>query len=423
VTLKRSLAGGLCLAVSPMLLNVVSLPAMAYLIRQLGPVQYGQWIGASALVACVALLSSLGLRGAFIRQLASTDTDTSTALANQLGLRLVLSVAASAIALMAASVLGYPLIVLACVAICSIAMMITSMAVTLLDVLQASHRSASISAMTFISGLSLTIASVATAFAGGGPIWIAASYCVGPVVLLALALRAVKPVCSVRLRFSGSAMTALLSQSRGFTGQQLLNSAPAHAEAILLPQLIGLTNFGFYSAGTLLPSRLSVLPDSVCTATYPLLCERFKEDRKQGVQLAIQAGGIVTAGAFFIAVIGAVMSGSIARVLFPAQPDLCQFVLLTTIWALPLSAMDASLGYALNAAGADRAQARASLPAALCNVTVIILLMSQLGVVGACIAMPLRYFVRIIMLGTCCLHLRRANAFNNDGLLSPATAT
>jgi O-antigen/teichoic acid export membrane protein len=293
---------------------------------------------------------------------------------------------------------------------------------TLVDVLQALHRSVSVSVITFISGLVLTLAAVIIAFLGGGPLAIAASYCFGPATLLALTLRRVKQIYPIRIRFSLGTMKQLLVRSRGFTAQQILNSVPVHAEAFLLPQIVGFTRFGFYSAGTLLPSRLGVLPDAVCTATYPLLCQQFKMDRDQGIRNSTYLSLIVTAGAFAMALVGALCSGLIARVLFPAHPELCQFVLLVTIWTLPLSALDACIGYAMNAAGADEAQARASLPAAACNVLLIVLLMTQMGVAGACIAMPLRHFVRIIMLGICCLHLRRAGAFAMP-LTFPAAAT
>ena len=64
-----------------------------------------------------------------------------------------------------------------------------------------------------------------------------------------------------------------------------------------------------------------------------------------------------------------------------------------TIWTLPLFGIESVLGYAINAAGADAAQARASLPAAICNVTLTIVLMSRLGIAGACVAGYLGHLV------------------------------
>jgi Na+-driven multidrug efflux pump len=78
-------------------------------------------------------------------------------------------------------------------------------------------------------------------------------------------------------------------------------------------------------------------------------------------------------------------------------------VIRVTIWALPLFAIESALGYAINAAGADAEQARASLPAAMVNITLTIYLMQQAGIAGACVAVPLRRAVRIILLTVCFL--------------------
>ena len=42
----------------------LSVPAMAYIIRGLGPIGYGQWTMATALIGTMTILTNLGLRGA-----------------------------------------------------------------------------------------------------------------------------------------------------------------------------------------------------------------------------------------------------------------------------------------------------------------------------------------------------------------------
>ncbi len=413
MTLGKLLVGGVSLSIAPLLLNVISLPALAYLIRQLGPTAYGQWTTATVLVASFAMLASLGLRGAFIRDLASGKVDLTQALADQLGTRLLLSALAAVLGTVVACAIGYPPIVLACVAICAAAMIIGALASTLVDALQAMHQSVSIAAISFIAGLTLTLTSVGVVFAGGGPIGVALAYCVGPLTLLVLAWLKARRLCDIRIHSSIRTTKSVLTRSGGFAKQQLLNAAPLHAESLLLPTLLGFTHFGFFNAGALLSTRLTIIPDGVCTAAYPMISRKFAADRKQGVRLAWQVGLIMTVGCILIALVAAIFSGPFSRILFPSQPQLCQFVLLVTIWALPLSAIDSTLGYALNAAGADGAQARASLPAAICNVLLFVLLLTQLGIVGACIALPLRSLVRIVMLSVCCLQLRRASRSND----------
>ena len=181
-----------------------------------------------------------------------------------------------------------------------------------------------------------------------------------------------------------------------------MNSAPTYVDALLLPRLIGSSGFGFFSAGTLLPNRLMIVPDGLCTAAYPHLARRFRESMEGGARLTLHYLGILVGVCLPISILVALLASPIARVLFPAQPEICRAVILITIWTLPLTAIETVLGYAINAAGADAEQARASLPAAVCNVLLTSILMYRLGIAGACFALPLRSAVRIAMLSVCC---------------------
>jgi len=203
-----------------------------------------------------------------------------------------------------------------------------------------------------------------------------------------------------------------LGRSKAFAAQSLLGSASTYVEALLLPQLIGAANFGFYIAGTLLPLRLAAIPDGYCTAAYPMLTRHFRSGRKHGTRLTMGWLGFILISCLVAAMAVFFLAGPIAGILFPAQPESCRMVIRLTIWVLPLFGVESAIGYAINAAGADAALARASVPAAICNVALTIVLMQHLGIAGACLAMPLRHGVRIIMLTACFLRWFSADAQN-----------
>jgi O-antigen/teichoic acid export membrane protein len=297
--------------------------------------------------------------------------------------------------------LRYPPIVIGCALISAAAMIATTAATTLIDLLQALHRSTTVAMVNLIAGLILTFSSVLVVWIGFGPIGLALAYLVGPIASVTMLTVMVQRTQAIRVRLSLRGATSLLKQSRSFASQQLLNNACLYADALLLPRLIGATGFGFYSAGALLPNRLSVVPDGLCTAAYPLLTRRFRENPASAVRMTFGYLGIVLFACLPLAIFVALLSGPIARILFPHQPEICRQVILVTIWTLPLFGIESVLGYAINAAGADAAQARASLPAAMCNIALTIILMSRLGIAGACIAIPLRNAVRIVILGIC----------------------
>jgi O-antigen/teichoic acid export membrane protein len=401
MTLKKSLLGGACLGLQPLLLNALSVPAMAYIIRGLGATAYGQWTMATALTATIGLLANLGLRGVFVRHVAAHPENASAAVAQQLGLRLALAVLAALLLISVCIALRYPPIVIGCALISAAAMIATTAATTLIDLLQALHRSTTVAMVNLIAGLILTFSSVLVVWIGFGPIGLALAYLVGPIASVTMLTVMVQRTQAIRVRLSLRGATSLLKQSRSFASQQLLNNACLYADALLLPRLIGATGFGFYSAGALLPNRLSVVPDGLCTAAYPLLTRRFRENPASAVRMTFGYLGIVLFACLPLAIFVALLSGPIARILFPHQPEICRQVILVTIWTLPLFGIESVLGYAINAAGADAAQARASLPAAMCNIALTIILMSRLGIAGACIAIPLRNAVRIVILGIC----------------------
>jgi O-antigen/teichoic acid export membrane protein len=401
VTFRKSLFGGTCLAIQPLVLNVLSLPVMAYIIRGLGPASYGQWTMATAMIGVLGVIANLGLRGAFVRQVAGQPHNAPKMLAEQMGLRLVLAIAAAALAILLCLILKYPVVVIECAAVSAVAMIVSTFASTLVDVLQAIGSTATVAAVNLVAGFLLTAASVIVIWVGMGPIALSVAYLIAPVFAAIALLIIVRKEMPVQIRFDRIGGLRLLKHSRAFAAQSLLNSASSYVEALFLPQLIGPANFGLYIAGTLLPLRLTAIPDGFCTAAYPMLTKRFRDCRVRGTWLTMGWLGFILISCLAAALCVYLLAGPIAAVLFPGKQESCRMVIRVTVWALPLFGIESVLGYAINAAGADGAQARASLPAALCNVALTIILMKNLGLTGACIAMPLRHAVRIILLIVC----------------------
>src|SRR3954463_158637 len=87
-SVRQTLRGAAALSVAPLALNLISVPALAYIIRRLGPANYAQWTTAAALLATCAVVSNPGLRGAFVRAVAAEPASAPVAVAEQLGLRL-----------------------------------------------------------------------------------------------------------------------------------------------------------------------------------------------------------------------------------------------------------------------------------------------------------------------------------------------
>jgi O-antigen/teichoic acid export membrane protein len=298
---------------------------------------------------------------------------------------------AVALAVLSCMALRYSGIVLACTAIAGVGLVFSTVATTAVDLLQAMHRLPTVAIVTFAAGLTLTTCSVAGIWMGVGPVGLSAIYLVGPVAcaasLLVLVHRQHFPVVLV---WKVQRVWDWMVESRFFIAQNAIGTAGAFVGALLLPQLIGTTAFGFFTAGTLLTSRLQIVPDALCTAAYPMLARLNRCEPRRAMRWTMRYLGVVLLCCLPIAGVIAYWAGLIAGILFPTHAALCEHVIRITIWALPLGGLEYVMGCALNAAGREAALARADLSANLAYLAISVPLRVCFGLEGACGALVLR---------------------------------
>lgn len=387
------------MSLQPLLLSAVALPATAYVIRTLGPAQYGQWAIAVTLVAATMFLSNLGLRGAFVRAVAHDPGSAPGRLAEQIGLRVVLCILAASAALTACWLLGYSRTVLLCTAVTVVWMVVNTVSTTFGDLLQAFHRLATVAVVNTIAGLLLTGASVAAAFSGGGPVAVAASYLLGAFTsasLLFLVIR--RQHFPVRVNWDVRRSARLLWDARHFGVQLLVTSASNHAEGLMIPRLAGPTAFGFYSAGYLLPDRLHAIPDGAGSAAYAAMVDANRRSGRSALWVFTRCTLLVQLACIGASVAVYLVAGQVSQFLFPGRAELCERVMRITIWSLPLVGAATMFGHALNALGRDAAQARGTLAASLCHLPIAAVLVWRFGVIGACWSVVLRWAILVVIL-------------------------
>jgi O-antigen/teichoic acid export membrane protein len=396
-TFRSTLLGAACLAAQPLLLNALSVPALALIIRRLGAEGYAQWSTAVALVGLLTVVANPGLRAAFVRDLASRPARAPELLAEQLGLRVSLAALAGALALTMAWALGYPAAVVWCVAVGSVGLVLTCVATTLGDLLQSVHRNTALASVNLAAGLSLTAVSAAVALMDARPVAMAAAYLSGPFLSAAvLGIFVQRTICDVRLRWGLRRGAALLLASRHFAAQQLLFAGSAQAEGLIAPRLLGMQTFGCFTAGSVLGSRLGVLPDSLCAAAYPAMVRAC--GRGAGGGLVRRYLLVAIAGGIAVTIVGCALAAPLGRLLLPAHAEVFATVARVTIWTVPLLGLELVLGYALNAAGGDKVQARLALPAAAVGLAVSASLMWAFGLTGVCWSMVSRPAIRAAFL-------------------------
>lgn len=393
---RRSIVNAGFRSTQTILLNILSLFSTAYIIRKLGPGAYGEWTTAATLVASFSVLTSLGLRGMFVRSVARDVRGASTAIAQQLGMRLALATLAAALVVGLAVILHYSATVLICVGLAALALWFNTAFTTISDLMEAFQRFHTVAVASLVGGLVLTGASVAAVGYGGGPVALAASYIAGPLVSGALLIGVLyREQFSFGITFSPSRVLWLLWDSRHFAVQQLLYTASASIALLMLPKKVGMAEFGIFTAGILLITRLAFLPDAIGTAFYPLISSLHARDRTAARRQALF--GLLFSATLCVFIASTIVAAApiLAAILFPQAEATCREVIVITAWALPLLALESMMGYALNAVGREAAQARATFISASVMVALGAAVVVEWGFHGACWLMLLRPAVQI----------------------------
>jgi len=372
-------------AIQPILLNAISVPVMAYIIRQLGPSAFGEWAAANSLVLVLTPLMNMGLRGHYTRSVAAEPSEAPALTAEQFGLRLSLGLIAAAAAVLLAAGLHYPRVAVACTAIAGVGLVLNGVATTATDLFQASGRLQVVAGIAMAAGLALTIASAVAVGAGAGPVGLSIAYLLGPAISAAASAWIIGAGdFPLRVRCNLRRSWEHLRAARFFAAQQLVASLGQNAEALAAPALVGMARYGLFSAGSMIPGRLAAIPDGLATALYPIVAGEHGRDEGG---LSREIGGFLTLNLALclpLCILCMFIADPIAAILFPGEPGLCALVIRITAWSLPAVGIDMILGYSLNAAGREASQARVALLSGVTSFAASLALISRFGLLGAC---------------------------------------
>jgi O-antigen/teichoic acid export membrane protein len=385
---KKQLIGASFIIVQPLLLNALSLPVTAYIIATLGATDYGAWAVALTLVTTGSILTNLGLRAFFIRAVAQHPETAARLFAEQLGLRMTLALLAGGLSLLVCHALKYPHDVWQCTAVLATGAVFTAAGAVVSDLFAATERLPALATINMVAGLTLTGASALAMWLGLGLPGLAASYLLGPILSGTLSLAHVhRRMFRVRVVWSPDRFWQLLKQGKVLGLQLFVMNLGNHAENLLVPKMVGLSEYGFFAAGTLLPRRLEIVPDGLNTAFYPALAKSYHESPMRARATVKRLALFMTAACVPAAVAMFVLAGPIAQLLFPRNPDICQTVIRLTVWWVPLIGFAYGMGYVLNAAGREKDEATLAITSTLISLAVSVVLIVKFGLIGACAAL------------------------------------
>lgn len=382
------------------LLNMISLPVMAFIVRQLGKGGYGQWDAAATLAAVAMLFTNLGLRGAFVRAIARDPDSAAQLLAEQFGIRLPLCFFASAVVMVSCYALNYSWDITACAWVYCIWIFLNTIMSTLSDLLQGLQRMSVFAFVSLISGFTLTAISAIVAWQWPTPLGQALAYLTGTITTnILLMIYISRELFPVRIKWKSGRLKQIWAESKFIAVQQVINTVGAQVEKLVLPKAWGAPVNGLYAGGLLLTSRLWMIPDSLSTTFYPLIAQAHARDPRSGAEEAERSMLLSVLVCLPVAVVLAYFAQPVARILMPKDMEMCRLVILITTWALPLWAVESIMGYALNAAHRDAVNARFAGYSVIVAIVLGLALILKFGIVGACWSYVLRVALRIGFVG------------------------
>jgi O-antigen/teichoic acid export membrane protein len=283
-------------------------------------------------------------------------------------------------------------VVLQCTFVAGIGLVFTCVASAAVDLLQATHRLPQVAGVNMAAGLVLTAASVAVMAVHGGPVELSIAYLLGPMISAVMGLFIVgRECCQVRFHWHLRSAVQALWSARLMATQLGVGAVAAQAEALMVPKLVGMGAYGFFSAGWVIPSRLGIIPDAVVTTFYPRFAGKYQEGGGAAVREMAWAGVMILVLCVAVAAGVTVVAGPISQLLFPAsEAVICRRVLQITVWWLPLQGLALLMGYALNASAHEREAVRLSIVSNLVSLVASALLIMRFGVIGAAWAVIFR---------------------------------
>jgi O-antigen/teichoic acid export membrane protein len=374
------------LTLQPLLLNAISVFALAYIIRSLGPTAFGQWAVGTTLNAAVMSLANMGLRPLFVRSVIYEPLRGPELLAEQLGLRIALGLLAAGVATATAIALRYPSVIVLSTLLVGVSTVLLAVWTTFADYLQAFRRVRVSATIATVAGLVLTAISVVVAWAGGGAVALAACYISGPLISTVGLWYVIRTLGSpVRIHWNTSAARRLLTESRPLAVQQFLSSFRDRGEELLVPKFVGIQTFGFFAAGMMPVDRLTAIPDSLNTSYFTSIANSYgvRGSAASAIPEVRQLLVISLAACLAASLAMTSLAPLVARILFRDGGASAAFVMSVTVWSLPFTALAASMACVLQATGHHKAAARAGIIYTLAGGGTSLTLIALIGLPGA----------------------------------------
>lgn len=374
--------------------------------RYLGPGNYGLINYAAAYIAFFSSICTLGINSVIIKDFVDHPDEQGTAIGTTLVLRAVSSIL-SGVMVVGVLVLvdgDEPLTILVGALSClSLPLQIFD---TLKQWFQSRLESKYCTIAMLIGYIVMSAYKIALLAYGKKVQWFALATALEYLAIAILLLAAYGRKGGPRFCFSMRKAKALLSSGRSYIVAGLMVSVYASTDKLMLKHMLGEEAVGYYTLAVSVSTMFAFVLSAVIDSMHPVIIQSYSENSEVFEKRNRQLYAMVFYGALFMSAGIAVCSSWIIRVLYGAEYISAVLPLRVVVWYTAFS----YLGVARNAWMVCRRRQSylkyLYAGAAIVNVLLNLLLIPQLGAVGAAIASLITQMITTVGLPLCIPALR-----------------
>jgi O-antigen/teichoic acid export membrane protein len=405
-TVLRNSAFGLA---SQMIIKILSFGFSVLIVRRLGAEAFGQYSAVAAFGALFLFIADLGLSPYAIREVARwrdlpDGVERANALyGNVLVLRLLLSLLAGVLALVAAWLSGRPLIMIGAIALNSVTVLLYAIQGTSEAVLSGFERLDLASGARVLNQLAFVFLGALALVLGFGYYGLIIATLLGVALMTYVCWRGVQRLGIHPVRAVAQTWPALLRASLPFGVIGFALGLSYKFDSVLLNIFRTDAETGYYNAAYNLVFSAAVFSNIFNTSLYPSLARQAVNDPGQLPKIYQRSLGYLILLALPIAVGVWALADQLVLLLFKAAYQPATPALQIVIWVLPWMFASEFLGYIVLISGQEKYVARSVLISTGFNVALNLVMVPVFGFVGAAVMTVL---TEVVLVGQYVLILR-----------------
>jgi O-antigen/teichoic acid export membrane protein len=405
-TVLRNSAFGLA---SQMIIKILSFGFSVLIVRRLGAEAFGQYSAVAAFGALFLFIADLGLSPYAIREVARwrdlpDGVERANALyGNVLVLRLLLSLLAGVLALVAAWLSGRPLIMIGAIALNSVTVLLYAIQGTSEAVLSGFERLDLASGARVLNQLAFVFLGALALVLGFGYYGLIIATLLGVALMTYVCWRGVQRLGIHPVRAVAQTWPALLRASLPFGVIGFALGLSYKFDSVLLNIFRTDAETGYYNAAYNLVFSAAVFSNIFNTSLYPSLARQAVNDPGQLPKIYQRSLGYLILLALPIAVGVWALADQLVLLLFKAAYQPATPALQIVIWVLPWMFASEFLGYIVLISGQEKYVARSVLISTGFNVVLNLFMVPVFGFIGAAVMTVL---TEVVLVGQYVLILR-----------------